>query len=195
MSLWISFWYVVRFVNTTVNKPVLISTFSNNKVSLNFVWSDFQHQVEKANSNIYFLQIQCLSDFWGVCGQFFNAKLNKPVLTSTFSKNKVSLIFVWSDFQHQVGHVDPLPADPQAGSQALQVSHLLQVLRQLVLSLAARPHSLRNQTLQVWDLWAQIHSGRPSYVLVCLEGDINWYYMKLIDYSSLFCFRVFILMR
>ena len=54
-----------------------------------------------------------------------------------------------SDFQHQVGHVDPLPADPQARSQALQVSHLLQVLRQLVLSLAARPHSLWNQTLQV----------------------------------------------
>ena len=76
---------------------------------------------------------------------------------------RVCVCVLLSDFQHQVGHVDPLPADPQTRPQALQVSHMLQVLRQLVLSLAARPHPLRNQTLQVWDLWAQIHSGRfPS---------------------------------
>ena len=82
-----------------------------------------------------------------VC-EIFNTRSDILYLISG-SVPTVCVCMCVSDFQHQVGHVDPLPADPQARSQALQVSHLLQVLRQLVLSLAARPHSLWNQTLQV----------------------------------------------
>ena len=66
--------------------------------------------------------------------------------------------FIPSDFLHEVWHANPQPASPQARAQALPLSTVSEMLRQLIVFVTAQSYSCWDQAVQVRDLREKVHA-------------------------------------